>query len=105
MARPSPLITACLGVGVLVLGVEVAAIYRSQHRAPVPAAATAPEEPYPAPPTAAEVPPPAPPPALPPPAPPPPAPAPPPAVAAAPVMQAPFAAADAPAVRPQFTSP
>jgi hypothetical protein len=35
MARPNPLVIACLGIGVLVLGVEITAIYRSHHHPPV----------------------------------------------------------------------
>jgi hypothetical protein len=50
LARPRPLIIACLGVGALILGAEVTAIYRSRHRAPTAASEVANEE---APPSAA----------------------------------------------------
>ena len=96
MARPSPLIIACLGVGAVVLGFEVAAIYRSHHRPPVAGQETAAEEPEPA----AAAPPP-PPPVAPGPAA---ADSPPPAAPpAAPPIAAP--APEVPAQRPQFTSP
>jgi hypothetical protein len=102
MARPSPLITACLGVGVLVLGVEVAAIYRSHDRPPVQTVATAPEEPDPAPPTAPANPPPTPPPAAAPNPAPNPAPA---AVAPAAEPPGPLAVGDVPVQWRRFTVP
>jgi hypothetical protein len=97
LARPSPFITVCLAVGVLALGAEVTAIYRSHHRAPAAASETAPEEIEPA----------APPPPIPPPAPTAPPPPPPPAtVAVAPPPEPePAAPVDAAAAqRPQFVS-
>lgn len=98
MARPRQLIIACLGVGALILGAEVTAIYRSRHRPPAAPSEVATEEappPAAAPPELAASPP------APRPAPPPPP------IAPAPTAPEPseVAPVDASARRPLFVAP